>query len=52
MAVTNGVPSKNILANKRLEIEFGDAKPLYTQVEAILEANRCLYCYDAPCNSN
>ncbi len=49
MAVTNGVPSKNILANKRLEIEFGDAKPLYTQVEAILEANRCLYCYDAPC---
>ena len=34
---------------KPLESRFQDAKPLYTESEARIEANRCLYCYDAPC---
>ncbi|NQV16302.1 FAD-dependent oxidoreductase [bacterium] len=33
----------------RLETRFQDAKPLYTSTEAVVEANRCLFCYDAPC---
>ncbi|NQU68411.1 MAG: FAD-dependent oxidoreductase [Candidatus Marinimicrobia bacterium] len=32
-----------------LESRFQDAKPLYSESEARIEANRCLYCYDAPC---
>ncbi|MFQ6673751.1 MAG: FAD-dependent oxidoreductase [Fidelibacterota bacterium] len=35
----------------RLERQFSDSKPLYTESEAIIEANRCLNCYDAPCIS-
>ncbi len=33
----------------RLEERFEDKKPLYSEAEAIAEANRCLYCVDAPC---
>src|SRR2546423_3581087 len=33
----------------RLEQKIGEAKPLYSEAEAIAEANRCLYCVDAPC---
>ncbi|HEY6866186.1 MAG TPA: glutamate synthase, partial [Candidatus Eisenbacteria bacterium] len=33
----------------RLEQRLPDAKPLYTPGEAVAEANRCLYCHDAPC---
>ncbi len=33
----------------RLEQNFSEAKLLYTESEARIEANRCLYCYDAPC---
>ena len=28
---------------------FADATPRFTQPQAVLEAERCLYCYDAPC---
>ncbi len=28
---------------------FADASPPLTQAQALLEAERCLYCYDAPC---
>ncbi len=28
---------------------FAELKPPLTRDEALLEANRCLYCYDAPC---
>lgn len=38
-----------ILGENRLELELADGKPLYTKTEAVTEANRCLYCYDAPC---
>ncbi len=37
------------LAKDRLEHELGDKKPLFTSAEATAEANRCLYCVDAPC---
>ena len=37
------------LPPERLELRLVDAKPNYTQGEAIAEANRCLYCHDAPC---
>ncbi len=33
----------------RLEERFADKKPLYDPAEAMAEANRCLYCVDAPC---
>jgi len=33
----------------RLERKLADAKPLYAPAEAVVEANRCLYCHDAPC---
>ena len=28
---------------------FADATPRFTPAQAVLEAERCLYCYDAPC---
>jgi glutamate synthase (NADPH/NADH) small chain len=28
---------------------FADAAPCLTQAQAVLEAERCLYCFDAPC---
>jgi dihydropyrimidine dehydrogenase (NAD+) subunit PreT len=37
------------LPEDRLENELHDKKPLYTQAEAKAEAERCLYCVDAPC---
>ena len=33
----------------RLENELADKKPLYSEAEARAEAERCLYCVDAPC---
>ncbi len=38
-----------VLPAGRLEQQFADKKPRYTKAEAITEANRCLYCFDAPC---
>jgi dihydropyrimidine dehydrogenase (NAD+) subunit PreT len=37
------------IAAERLERKLADAKPTYVEGEAIAEANRCLYCHDAPC---
>lgn len=37
------------LPEARLETELADKKPLYTESEAKAEADRCLYCADAPC---
>ncbi len=34
---------------QRFELKLVDAKPTYREGEAIAEANRCLYCHDAPC---
>ncbi len=33
----------------RLERRLPDAKPTYAPGAAVAEANRCLYCHDAPC---
>lgn len=30
-------------------LRFADARPLLTPAQALLEAERCLYCFDAPC---
>jgi glutamate synthase (NADPH/NADH) small chain len=43
------MPSLPLLPEGRLEQRFAEAKPLYTEGEAVTEANRCLYCVDAPC---
>lgn len=37
------------LGDGRLELRIEDGKPLYTPGEAVAEANRCLFCHDAPC---
>ncbi|MBL8600713.1 MAG: FAD-dependent oxidoreductase [Myxococcales bacterium] len=37
------------LPAERLEVRLPDAKPKYTSAEARAEAERCLYCHDAPC---
>ena len=37
------------LPSGRIEERFEDKRPRYTDAEAIAEANRCLYCVDAPC---
>lgn len=37
------------LPKDRLETHFRDKRPLYTKAEALVEANRCLFCHDAPC---
>jgi dihydropyrimidine dehydrogenase (NAD+) subunit PreT len=42
-------PKRFELPSGRAEEGFKDKKPLYTPAEAMAEANRCLYCADAPC---
>jgi dihydropyrimidine dehydrogenase (NAD+) subunit PreT len=37
------------LPGQRTELAFADSKPVYSKAEALTEAQRCLYCYDAPC---
>src|SRR5215470_16765150 len=34
---------------KEIERNFADLNPALTPAEAMHEANRCLYCFDAPC---
>ena len=33
----------------QIEENFSDINPAMSRAEALVEANRCLYCYDAPC---
>ena len=37
------------LTIEQIEQNFSDLHPAHTPAEALHEANRCLYCYDAPC---
>lgn len=37
------------LSGERSENVFSDFKPAYTAAQARVEANRCIYCHDAPC---
>jgi dihydropyrimidine dehydrogenase (NAD+) subunit PreT len=45
VAMSGGTP----IPVDRLETRLADAKPTYADGEAMGEANRCLYCHDAPC---
>lgn len=38
-----------LLAKDRDELALHDKKPTYTEAEARAEAERCIYCVDAPC---
>lgn len=38
-----------VLPDGRLEQRFSESKPAYSPAEALTEANRCLYCVEAPC---
>src|SRR5215210_7684223 len=37
------------LPHEEIERNFSEIAPALTEAEALFEANRCLYCYDAPC---
>jgi len=37
------------LSIEQIEQNFAEINPPLTEAEALFEANRCLYCYDAPC---
>ncbi len=37
------------ITHEQIEQNFAEIHPLLNKAEAIMEANRCLYCYDAPC---
>ena len=37
------------ISNEQIEQNFAEINPPLSQAEAVFEANRCLYCYDAPC---
>lgn len=39
----------SVIAHDEIERNFREIHPLMTASEALAEANRCLYCYDAPC---
>ncbi len=41
----------SILSERRTETRFTDYKAAWSIDQATVEANRCLYCYDAPCIS-
>ena len=41
--------SSSDLSENRLETKFPEKEPLLSKREAFVEANRCLYCFDAPC---
>jgi len=46
------MPLVNIAAKlspQEYERNFADISPPFTSQQAVIEANRCLYCFDAPC---
>lgn len=45
----SATPDVRLLPDGRLESGLADLKPVYSDGEALAEANRCLYCHDAPC---
>ncbi len=46
---SESTPFVEQIARERLERELPDGKPLLTPGEARAEAERCLFCHDAPC---
>ena len=48
MAIQN-----NRLSNEQYEANFADIRPPFeNKTAAVVEANRCLFCYDAPCTKS
>ncbi len=47
MNTVHQVPTR--LPDGRVEEKIGEYKPAFNPAGAIAEANRCLYCHDAPC---
>src|ERR1041385_4004756 len=47
--VMQSMPISPKLGAAVVEANMSELAPPYTQQEAILEANRCLFCFDAPC---
>ncbi|HVF54836.1 MAG TPA: NAD(P)-dependent oxidoreductase [Pyrinomonadaceae bacterium] len=45
MSVTHETP----ITFEQIERNFREIAPPLTEAEAVFEANRCVYCYDAPC---
>ncbi|MCA1594122.1 MAG: NAD(P)-dependent oxidoreductase [Acidobacteria bacterium] len=45
MSVTHETP----ITFEQIERNFREIAPPLTEAEAVMEANRCVYCYDAPC---
>jgi dihydropyrimidine dehydrogenase (NAD+) subunit PreT len=48
-AVLTSYSPKQSMDEKQIEKNFAEINPAMTAAEAGVEANRCLYCYDAPC---
>ncbi len=42
---------KKPVSEEEFDKNFGQIKPLMNQTEAHLESSRCLFCYDAPCQT-
>src|SRR5687767_14780150 len=38
-----------LLSDEQIERNFREIAPALGEAEALFEANRCLYCFDAPC---
>jgi dihydropyrimidine dehydrogenase (NAD+) subunit PreT len=52
--VEDALPDLPDIAAARLSadeyrVNFGDAEPPLTEAQAVVEASRCYFCYDAPC---
>lgn len=43
------MPHQPLPKHSAIEARMADIKPPYRPAEAVIEANRCLFCYDAPC---
>jgi dihydropyrimidine dehydrogenase (NAD+) subunit PreT len=41
--------SETLLDHEQIERNFREIAPPLSEAEALFEANRCLYCFDAPC---
>lgn len=41
--------NRTTLSTEEIESNFAEIDPKMNVAEALVEANRCLYCYDAPC---
>ncbi|PLS05315.1 NAD(P)-dependent oxidoreductase [Neobacillus cucumis] len=44
-----GAANQSKLSSENLSLNFQEIVPALTKQKAVEEANRCLYCYDAPC---